>query len=84
MTTAVENYVELLESQLLERAAAGGGLSQDREGEYVEQFDLLWRGMSPQEQDAVEVYLTSELAAPEDLAFIDVEVAEGHVPRRAA
>jgi len=32
----------------------------------------------------VEVYLTSELAAPEDLAFIDVEVAEGHVPRRAA
>ena len=84
MTDAVEKYVELLGAQLLERARAGGDLSQDREGEYVEQFDRLWRQMTPEEQDAIEAHLASRPEAPEELDVVDVDVAGGHVPRRAA
>jgi hypothetical protein len=84
MTDRVEQYMELLASQLLERADAGGTLSQDREGDFVELFDCLWREMANEEQLAVEAQLAEQPEAPEDLAVIDIDVAQGHVPRRAA
>jgi len=86
MTPAVQRYVELLEAKLLERAVAGGALSQEQEGAYVEEFDLLWRGMTADEQETVEGRLAAPPAAPsapDVLDFIDVEVAGGHVPRRS-
>jgi hypothetical protein len=87
--TLVDRYVKLLGTQLLERALEGGALSQDREGEYVDEFEHLWDGMTAQEQETIEAVLAilaSIPAAPPDLRTEDVRVEQGEheLPRKAA
>jgi hypothetical protein len=82
MSALVDRYRALFEDQFLARVGAGGTLPQEREGEYVELFDELWRDMSDDDQEAVEAFLAMDIAPSADV-FVDVEDHD-NVPRQRA
>ena len=84
MACAIE-YREKILQLLLDRTYAGGRLPPVVEATRAAELDRLWNQMTPEEQEAFELWWDKAPDnAPEDLGIVDVVVNRGdtHLPRR--
>lgn len=82
MVDGQEKYLGLLLERDLLHALEG--FSEEREDAFIEACDVLWRQMTIEEQQELELLLSRVPSAPVSLGLVDRVVVGGGVPREPA